>query len=360
VILRLTASGLASAVAATVVLLPAAPAAAKPMPAPDPDGPALTLLERADHAPRTTAYSGLQFVATWSRAGSSSYLVDIQHQPGFGTAIQVQGTSVASPGASFTPDDQQDRPSIGVLSGGDVGELAVLSQNYDLRVAGSASVAGRPATVIEVYRPRDRVAARFWVDDRTGLLLRREVYDGRGRTIRASAFIDLKPGAPAALAHVPPSMPQPAGRPVAPAELVGLVDDGWSCPWHLGAGLALYDARRDNSPQGAVLHLSYSDGLSAVSVFEQRGRLDTAGLAGFRAAKVGGVRVHVDDGYPQRVVWAAKGKVFTVIADAPAETVTAVVRSLPHAEKRPGVAQRVGHRVGRGISRVASWFNPFG
>ena len=46
--------------------------------------------------------------------------------------------------------------------------------------------------------------------------------------------------------------------------------------------------------------------------------------------------------------------VYTVIADAPAQTVDAVVGVLPH-DAPPGFWKRMS----RGLSRLASWANPF-
>jgi hypothetical protein len=48
--------------------------------------------------------------------------------------------------------------------------------------------------------------------------------------------------------------------------------------------------------------------------------------------------------------------VFTVVADATPRTVEDVVVALPHAPNDRGALRRLG----RGLDRVASWFNPFG
>ena len=58
------------------------------------------------------------------------------------------------------------------------------------------------------------------------------------------------------------------------------------------------------------------------------------------------VWVHDPDGAP----W----EVYTVLADAPAETVAAVVGALPH----DGPAG-FWKRISRGLARMASWVNPF-
>jgi sigma-E factor negative regulatory protein RseB len=89
-----------------------------------------------------------------------------------------------------------------------------------------------------------------------------------------------------------------------------------------------------------------------VSVFEQRGKLP-ATLAGWRKTKTGG---HIVFTLPDQrtLTWAGHGMVFTMVADAPSQTVDAVVAALPH----DGPAG-FWKRMSRGLVRVASWVNPF-
>jgi sigma-E factor negative regulatory protein RseB len=47
--------------------------------------------------------------------------------------------------------------------------------------------------------------------------------------------------------------------------------------------------------------------------------------------------------------------VYTVLADAPPQTVNAVIGALPH-DSPPGFWKRLS----RGFERLASWVNPFG
>jgi sigma-E factor negative regulatory protein RseB len=47
--------------------------------------------------------------------------------------------------------------------------------------------------------------------------------------------------------------------------------------------------------------------------------------------------------------------VYTVLADAPDQTVTAVVGALPH-----DAPTGFWKRMSRGFARLASWVNPFG
>lgn len=313
------------------------------------DDRARRLLDRAAAAPATTPYHGVQFVSAWTSAGATSEVVDVVHDPAGGTTVRSDGT-VRVPGRSVTLL-AAGAPSI---AGG--GAVGLLVRHYSVAVAGTGRVAGRPVDVIAVRRPgsaaADPDAARFWLDGASGLVLRREVYDRRGRTTRASAFVEVTVGQGA--------VPAGAARTAWTATLDRSTLDrmrqhGWHCPAALPGPLTLVDARRGGAGQD-IVHLSYSDGIASVSVFEQRGRLDETGLAGHAQRATGDHEVWVRGEVPRRGVWSSGGTVYTVVADAPERTVDAVVAALPHR----GAGDGPLGRLGRGLDRVGSWFNPFG
>ena len=68
-----------------------------------------------------------------------------------------------------------------------------------------------------------------------------------------------------------------------------------------------------------------------------------------------GVRVYEAAPDQRSVAWSARGFVYTLIADAPDQTLDQVVGVLPH-NARPGFLGRMG----RGLGRLVSWLNPFG
>jgi sigma-E factor negative regulatory protein RseB len=271
--------------------------------------------------------------------------------PGVGTSVRVRpgGAHAAGIGAQL-PAGPAGADAAGA------GPLHLLARSYDLRVAGAATVAGRRSTVVEVRRLGGAVAARWWVDETTGLLLRRELYDPAGSTTRTSAFEQVRIGATRRL-PAGGTVLRPMDRADLPPDAAALRGAGWVCPDGGLGGLSLVTAGRMATSHGEVLHLVYSDGVMSVSVFEQRGRLDAASLRGWQAQRWGSALVHVRPGTPRQLVWSGAGSVFTVVADAPAATVVAVVVSLPHdtAEPRQGMLSRMG----RGADRVASWFTPF-
>lgn len=330
--------------------------------APEPD--AVATLQRAAEAARNQPYVGTQFLSAWSRGTTTSVLVDVTHVPGRGSLVRV-APNAGSVGASVLESDAgagagADSDPAAPLPGLDAVPLALLQANYDVSMGSPQSCVGRSAQVVDVRRrgADSSLAGRFWVDTATGLVLRREVFDAEGRTVRASAFVNVDTDAVPRLADaVPPASGPATGKPVPAAELDRMRAAGWAAPARVGSDLALYDARSTGSGRARMLHLSYSDGLSTVSLFEQPGRLDPAVLRGWQQQRIGATEVYVRDTLPQRVAWSGAGTVYTLVADAPAQTVDAVVAALPAgAAPAGGLRSRIAH----GLARLGSWLNPFG
>jgi sigma-E factor negative regulatory protein RseB len=129
---------------------------------------------------------------------------------------------------------------------------------------------------------------------------------------------------------------------------------GWLVPPELPGGLSLFTGAQTHTNTGIVLDLGYSDGLSVVSLFEQRGNLAVK-LAGWQKITVAGHVIYAAEPDQRSLTWASRGMVYTVMADAPAQTVDTVIGVLPH-DKPPGFWKRMS----RGFARLASWANPFG
>ena len=311
-------------------------------PASDPE--AIAMVARAIGAPATVSFTGTQFVAAWSamdRSESTSMMVDVEHAAGGSTIVRAHGSGVV---ARLAPPDG----SAWLAPGGPV---ELLTAAHSLTVGGGAEIAGRSAVVIDAVRADGTLAARLWLDDEMAVPLRREVYDASGMTITASAFVDisLEYGNPdaAGVTTSRPSAPKTLGL----AELAALRADGWACPRELAPGMALYEAKQ----VGSAVQLSYTDGVAAVSVFEQPGRLDPAALDGFAEHPAGRGVYYRAPGPPSRFVWETADHVVTVIADAPA-MVDAVLAILP-----PEANESAGFlaQIGRGAQRLMSWVNPF-
>ena len=104
-------------------------------------------------------------------------------------------------------------------------------------------------------------------------------------------------------------------------------------PGSLPGGLPLYAAASTKTTSGEVVDLEYSDGLYVVSLFVQRGTL-AANMAGWQPVDVAGQQAFVSG---HSVTWAGLGFVYTMIADAPPQTMTA--------GRRDAAAQRFAGRA---------------
>jgi len=330
-------------------------------PRPDVDPAARALLRAAAAAPESWAYQGTQVASAWEPGAAERVAtLEVAHDPPDSTTWwdprHPDRVHRAAP----------SRPSL--LGSGAVG---LLVRHYSVRTDGSEEVAGRPTTVVAAYRPgtsADDVVARFWLDEESGVVLRREVYGRSGRETRRSIFLDVDlwhageagGGGGDAAGSAPSPAATDDGRPwrdaMDAAAVARMSSYGWDCPRRLPGPLRLVDARRGGE-DSAIVHLSYADGIASISVFQQHGRLDPASVAGYRRTEVDGDQVWVRDSVPRRVVWSSGGRVYTVLADAPQRTVDRAVVLL-HERADQGEGGPVD-RLGRGLDRVASWFNPF-
>lgn len=329
---------------------------AQPARLPGDDPRAVSLLYRAMSAADQVSYSGTQYVSSWSaldRSVSTSAVVDIRHTAGGPTVVTGHSAGRISVPVWYDGD---------AWLGGSGGPVGLLLKTYEVRLAGQSQVAGRATELITAHRPDGAVAAKLWLDAEYGLPLRREVYDDVGRTVAASAFveIDVVPKLRSQYAYswsVEPAEPTggSATTTLSHAELADLRANGWKCPTTLDGGLILYQANRHDD----AIQLSYSDGVATVSVFEQPGRLDPTTLDGFSELEAGEGVVYAKAGPPSQFVWStADGRVITVIADGSIGSVDAVTTAFP-----PAAGQRSDgllDRIGRGAKRLLSWLNPFG
>jgi sigma-E factor negative regulatory protein RseB len=322
---------------------------------------AVKLLAQAAQAAIVTSYQGKEILTRWSQGGGSVLVSSIWHVSGGQTVTQTTADGASFSSQSYLSSDTDGQSPEGVL-GVTAPLVRLLNSHYLVAYAGTGSADNRTAQVVEAWRADGSIAARFWLDDATKLPLEREVFDTAAHVIGQDVFIDVSftaPGASpqqaaakSASARISASPPGPWTDPFSRGQLLALRDGGWQVPADLPGGLSLFTGAKTQAETGAVLDLGYSDGLSMVSVFEQRGKLP-AKLAGWRKTKAGG---HVVFALPDQrlLTWAGHGMVFTMVADAPSQTVDAAVGALPH----DGPAG-FWKRMSRGLVRVASWVNPF-
>ena len=314
------------------------PGAAAPTPARSES--ALALLQRAAAVTRTTTWRGTQSILT-TRGGMPRYeVLEVAHSPGAGTVVE----GVADTGKGVAPDLLDD----------DL--FALLTRHYDLTVVGSTLCAGRLTMLVEARRPgrtgAASVAGKFWIDRTTQMVWRRDVLDDTGAVVVSSAFSRLWFDTDEVEA-APLFTTGPSGIRLEDRQVQELIAEGWPIVDHLPSGLELFETRLHDD---GVVQLSYSDGLSTLSLFVQEGGLPDG--TGGTVREVGGTLVHMTSTAPEQLVWAGGGRTWTLVSDAPDTSIEQAVLVLPHADPA-APDEGVGDKVWRGMSRVGGWLNPF-
>lgn len=314
---------------------------------------ATAVLVRAAAAAHAVAYHGVAVLAWCGSRGTRTSVAEIWHQPG-GQALTRTVVAVPESAHRVSRAAVTGRATPGAAAAG-TGMLtmtrrlaALLGANYALAVSGEGSVAGRPARIVTARRHGGSLAARFWLDRATDLPLRRQTFTMSSALMSDVSFVQLAVGPGAAAV-----MPAPGARSwphtLASPQLARLRERGWPLPGPLPGHLRLLNAKMNDTPAGPVVDLDYSDGLSVVSVFVQRGHLPDR-LTGWSQVALEGEQVYTDDPDDLSVAWSAGGYVYTLISAAPPRTVGEVVAALPH-DGGPGVLARIQ----RGLHRLFSW-----
>lgn len=313
-----------------------------------PDDPAaVAWLRRAVEAPRRVGFDGARSISLFSTHGVESFRLQVRHVPGQGTRFDVLREDGRVRAESFVDDVSETQ------SAQDVDPVELLSTAYDLAVAGGGRIDGRPCTTISASQ-HGEVRARFWIDDATGLLLRRTLYVD-GRLVRWSGYTSIEMRHGGFMKHLPPELHAPAATALSASVAAVLGDKGWTCPVLLTENYHLSFLRQVEG-LGRVVHAEYTDGVSTISVFEERGSLDASSLSGFSAMRTRGSTMYVKQGLPMTAVWESQGTVFTAVTDAPEQLAEALIAHLPHDDEAapPGVTTRIG----TGLARIASAISP--
>jgi sigma-E factor negative regulatory protein RseB len=316
----------------------------------------MRLLSKSAAAGLATSYQGVELIAQSGVNGAVTMISDVWHRGGGLTVTQTSDAGTLTSSQPYISYDVDNRSPEGVF-GVTKTLVALLGRHYVATYRGTGVALGRPSLVVELYRADGSLAARFWLDRQTLVPLRRDVYDAAARLVSQDAFVQVQFGAlttpPAAAAAASASTPARSAwaKVTVPASLLAQVNgQGWRLPAALPGGLALYAAAQGQTNAGEVADLGYSDGLSVVSLFVQRGTL-VPKMSGWQAVNVSGHLVYVAG---HSITWAGRGLVYTMIADAPPQVVQAVVAALP-GNAAPGFLVRIG----RGLDRLATLVNPF-
>jgi hypothetical protein len=291
-----------------------------------PTGPTMTaaearaIMQRAADAAHSISYSGRQSFLAYRNGVTIVAQIDVETRAGQGSQIMVNSPTGKQLLKEFTPSLISSRVVDDEL-------LTLLERNYRVAGISGSSVAGRSASVVTATRD-GQSAARWWIDDATGLILWQETYDKGGSVELSFGFTSVAVSrANSILEHLPPRLAVPrTNTSLTLSSAAELAAAGWSCPRKL-AGLSLVRLRSDRVGNPETVHLVYSDGLATVSVVEQSGRLAAAPQGSAWDATLG---AYVRRGASAVATWQSGDVVFTLVTDGNSGLLADAVASLPH------------------------------
>jgi anti-sigma factor RsiW len=284
-------------------------------------GQARTTMQRAAEAADTVSYSGMQ--SFYAVRGRSAYaaVIELEARTGQGSQLRVRQWTGDQVLKGFAPAEFNSARLV------DDDLLLLLERNYTLSGIGGAHVAGRTATMVAASRA-GRVAARWWVDEATGLVLWQEIYDQQGAVELSFGFttVTITPAAEMIDHLLPRLASTTATTSLTAASSSWLRASGWYCGSGV-AGLDLVRLRSDDADDPHAIHLIYSDGLTTVGVYQERGLLGEP-PEGSRWDDA--LQAYTFDGASAIATWQSGDVVFTVVTDGSAEVLDRAVGSLPH------------------------------
>jgi negative regulator of sigma E activity/anti-sigma factor RsiW len=302
---------------------------------------AQAMMQRAADSGHSVSYSGRQSFLAYRDGRAIVAQVDVDARARQGTQVRVNSQRGQQLLRGFTPALISSRVVDDEL-------LDMLARNYHLGGTSGSNVAGRSATVVTATRDgSSSVAARWWIDDATGIVLWQETYDRDGSVDLSFGFTSVSVShEESILEHLPPRLAVPrTSTALTLSSAADLKASGWSCVRKL-ASLSLVRIRSDRASNPDMVHLVYSDGLNTVSVFQQRGQLITAPEGSQWDAGLG---AHVRRGASGVATWQSGEMVLTVVTDGSASLLAEAVESLPH----DGVlTQTTLDRIKAGLARI--------
>jgi hypothetical protein len=367
----LRAGGLCMVAAGVMVVVPAlaAPRATTVAPASD-DTPSMAhtvpialepaataLLARAAKATRSQAWTGTQLVSVFGPR-STTAMVDVTHVPGIGSWLSVRPTvGAADPEGRIFEPEATDGPS-----GKPTDWFSLATAHYSVVSEGQRTIGELSTSSLLLSRADGTPAARFFIDVGSGLIVGREIYDCAGDLMRASTFSALETVDPGQLQDLTRQVRTAAEATLEHALGAATLDAwrqaGWTVPETVHSDFGLIDARATGTgplDDDARLHLTYSDGLSSLSLFAEHGRLDPERLDGWTAVTRASRPVLERAGVHEQLTWSDGTLVWSIVADAPGQVVDSTIASLPHHHSHNDYSDRFSG----GLSRIGTWLNPF-
>lgn len=148
--------------------------------------------------------------------------------------------------------------------------LAGLTEHYTIRKGATGRVAGLDSQSVFI-EPKDslRYGHQFWIDSRSGLLLKAAVMDENGQLLETFAFTELRIGGPVDRQALKSRLDGAGGDwKIIDVRTTRADDNQWLLRTPLPGFRKVMGMRRQVRPDlPEMTHLVFSDGLAAVSVF---------------------------------------------------------------------------------------------
>jgi sigma-E factor negative regulatory protein RseB len=195
--------------------------------------------------------------------------------------------------------------------------VSELDENYVIQLGRTGRVSGRGAQLV-LIRPRDgyRYGYRLWADRETGLLLKADLLDDKGKLLEQFMFTHLRIGG-----DIPPAAlePEMSGQGMTWHRESDAATSPAAAPWDVvrlpkGFRLSRHMTRTTPVRRKPVEHLVFSDGLAAVSIFIEQETGDAKNVM-HGSSRMGAVHA-----FGKRL----DGHHVTVVGEVPAATVTLI------------------------------------
>ena len=301
--------------------------------------PGTQLLRQAMDAPRAVSYVGQLETVRFSSNRANATIVRIWHlapsmtrrwylapEALYNDYIITRGSS------SYQFDTKRSEVKIShnpVLDDQVAAEdsLNRVLTNYRASVARGEIIAGRQTTsLILVNKYTGERVMRLWLDTQTHLVLKKEEYHGNGAVASETRFEELRytSAIPVAMfsTETPSGFIQVAGRDYAmpSADIDRVIHAAGFTPikpTNLPQGFALISGDATTVNGVRTLHLTYSDGLRTLSLFENATGA-AADFGAFRPQMVqfeGHDAQYVEDGPTTLLTWKEHGLYFALVGD---------------------------------------------
>lgn len=200
-------------------------------------------------------------------------------------------------------------------------QLSVVTDHYHVRKGDVERVAEHEAQAL-ILEPKDgmRYGHKFWVDINSGLLLKAKLLGERNAVMEQFSFTQVQIGGTIPRDWLKASVPLPALGDPPPQDQPA--ESAWEVKVPPAGFRKVVETRRFRDPANSlpVIHMVWTDGLTAISVFVEPGR--TASTTG--GMQKGPLHIYTRSVGDNRV---------TVVGEAPAVTVRQIADSLAQRTK---------------------------